>query len=108
MRRHIADHHRAFRSIVESPVFRKDFRDWENLKLQRVPRGFPADHAAAGYLRQKQFLAGCDFPPEFATSSRFYSTLLDRFRKMMPFLRFLNRPLEHAAKRARAMSQEGW
>ena len=108
VRQHVADHYRAFRSIEESPVFRKNFRDWENAKLQRVPRGFPPDHPAAGFLRQKQFLAGCDFPPEFATSPRFYPTLLDRFRKMLPFLRFLNHPLLQAAKPARAMSQEGW
>lgn len=93
VRQHIADHHRAFRSIVESPEFRKVFEDLGGEKLQRVPKGFPADHPAVEYLKQKQFLAGCVFPAEFAVSPNFYPTLLDRFHKMMPFLRFLNRPL---------------
>ncbi len=95
VRQHIAAHPRAFRSIVESPAFRK-FGDLEGEKLQRVPRGFPSDHPAGQYLKYKQFLAGRVFPAEFATSPRFYPALLDCFHKMMPFLRFLNQPLVRA------------
>ncbi len=99
VRRHIAEHYRKYRSIVESPEFRRLFRDWENARLQRVPRGFPPDHPAGEYLKQKQFIAGCDFPAEFAASPRFYPTLVDRLRKMLPFVRFLNQPLLRAASK---------
>ena len=37
--------------------------------LTRVPRGFPADHPAADWLRHRQFLAGVERPAEFATSA---------------------------------------
>jgi len=62
-------------------------------RLQRVPRGFPKDHAAAEFLRFRQFLAGAEFPPAFATSPRFYDTVLKVFRQVVPLVRFLNEPL---------------
>jgi uncharacterized protein (DUF2461 family) len=62
-------------------------------RLQRVPRGFPRDHEAAEFLRYRQFLAGREFPPVFATNPRFYDALLKVFRHVAPFIRFLNEPL---------------
>jgi len=51
----------------------------------RVPRGFPRDHPAAEYLKFRQYLAGAEFPGTFATSPKFYPTLLDVFRKATNF-----------------------
>ena len=65
----------------------------EGERLQRVPRGFPKDHQAAGYLRYRQFLAGREFAPAFATSPRFYAALVDTFKRAAPLIRFLNEPL---------------
>jgi uncharacterized protein (TIGR02453 family) len=93
VRQHIAAHPRAFRSIVESPAFRKAFGELEGSKLSRVPVGFRKDHPAVEYLKFKQFLAGGDFPPDLSTSPRFYDTILGVFEKTMPLLRFLNQPL---------------
>ena len=39
------------------------------------------------------FLAGREFPPEFATSAEFYPTLVTTFKAIMPLVRFLNEPL---------------
>ena len=62
---------------------RRDFKKYlgklEGERLQRVPRGFPKDHAAAEYLKFRQFLAGAEFPPALATSPKFYGTLLSSF-----------------------------
>jgi uncharacterized protein (DUF2461 family) len=58
-----------------------------------VPRGFPKDHEAAEYLRFRQFLAGRQFEPVFATSPKFYSNLLTVFKRLAPVTRFLNEPL---------------
>ena len=38
-------------------------------------------------------LAGGEFPPEFAFSRKFYPTLLETYRAVMPLVRFLNEPL---------------
>ena len=62
-------------------------------RLTRVPRGFPADHPAAEFLRFRQFLAGCEFPAAFAHAPRFYASAIGIFREVAPLIRFLNAPL---------------
>jgi len=93
VREHIAGNVRHLRAIVESPAFRRHVGALEGERLQRVPRGYPKDHAAAEYLKFRQFLAGRELPASFATSPRFYDTLLTIFRQVVPLTRFLNAPL---------------
>src|SRR5436309_15406941 len=93
VREHIAANVKRLRSIVESPAFRRTVGRLEGEQLQRVPRGFPKDHEAATFLRYRQFLAGHEFPPAFATRPRFYDALLKVFRQVAPLIRFLNEPL---------------
>jgi uncharacterized protein (TIGR02453 family) len=93
VREHIAAHSRRLRRLVEAPPFRRDVGALEGERLQRVPRGFPKDHEAAEYLRFRQFLAGRQFEPVFATSPKFYSNLLTVFKRLAPVTRFLNEPL---------------
>jgi uncharacterized protein (TIGR02453 family) len=93
VREHIAGHVTQLRAIVESPRFRKHVGPLEGDKLKRVPRGFPADHPAAEYLKFRHFVAGAGFPPAFATDPAFYKTVLTVFRQIMPLTRFLNTPL---------------
>ena len=93
VREHIARNHRRLRAIVESPRFRRAVGRLEGERLQRVPRGFSKDHEAAEYLRFRQFLAGRDLPPAFATSPRFYGRVVNIFRQVAPLIEFLNEPL---------------
>ena len=93
VREHIAGNVHRLRSIVESPAFRRTVGRLEGERLRRVPRGFATDHPAAEYLKFRQFLAGREFPPRFATSPRFYRGLLRIFRLVAPLSRFLNEPL---------------
>jgi hypothetical protein len=58
-----------------------------------VPRGYATDHPAAEYLRYRNFLAGREFPPQFATEPAFYPTLIATYKAIMPLVRFLNEPL---------------
>jgi len=95
VREHIAANTKRLRTIVESPAFRRTVGRLDGERLQRVPRGFPKDHEAAEYLRFRQFLAGREFPPSFATSPKFYQALLTVFRRVAPLARFLNEPLLH-------------
>jgi len=89
VRERMATSPREFRSLVESPRFRKAFGELEGKQLKTMPKGFSADHPAAKYLRFQQFLFGKVFSPKLAASSRFLPTLLDCFKKGMPFIRFL-------------------
>ncbi len=80
-------------AIVESPSFVRAVGELEGEKLQRVPRGFDANHPAAEYLKFRQFLAGCEYPAAFATSPQFYAGTLKVFRAIAPLVKFLNEPL---------------
>jgi uncharacterized protein (TIGR02453 family) len=93
IREHIARDFQRFRSIVESPAFRRAFGEVEGDSLQRTPRGFPVDHPAAEFLKMKQFLVWREYPVAFATSPRFFRELVARFQQMAPLVRFLNEPL---------------
>jgi uncharacterized protein (TIGR02453 family) len=92
-REHIAANVKRLRAIVESAGFRRTIGTLEGEQLQRVPRGFPKDHVAAQYLKYRQFLAGKEFPAEFACSPRFYAGLISVFREIAPLIKFLNEPL---------------
>ena len=98
IRNHILENPKKFLNIVESKTFRRTFGELGGEQLTRVPRGFPADTPVAGYLRHKQFLAGRNFPPELATTSRFYRTLLETYKAMLPLIRFLNEPIVRARR----------
>ena len=98
VREHIAANVRRLRTIVESPSFRRAVGRLEGERLQRVPRGFVKDHEAAEYLRFRQFLAGAEFPPAFATTPRFYATVVKVFREVSPLIRFLNEPLLNGSR----------
>lgn len=93
VREHIAANAKRLRTLVESPAFRREVGTLEGERLQRVPRGFSKDHEAAAYLKFRQFLAGREFEPAFATSPKFYSSLLTVFKRVAPVARFLNEPL---------------
>src|SRR5882762_6943108 len=63
VREHIAVNIRRLRTIVESAGFKRTVGAMEGERLTRVPRGFPPDHAAADWLRFRQFLAGREVSP---------------------------------------------
>ena len=93
LREHIAANYRRFRSVVESPRFTTSFGPIAGERQKRPPKGFSADHPAVEYLKLKQFLASTERPATFATSPRFYGSLLRLFEQLAPFVRFLNEPV---------------
>jgi uncharacterized protein (TIGR02453 family) len=93
IRAHIDANHRALHRIVASRAFRTTVGELHGEQLTRVPRGFPKDHPAADYLRFRQFLAGREYPAEFACDPRFYPELVSVFRQVAPLVRFLNAPI---------------
>lgn len=93
IRLHIAENASRLRSIVEAPSFTRVTGGLGGDRLSRVPRGFSADHPAAGYLRHKQWLVGIERPAAFALSPDFYPTVVALFRAAAPLVGFLNEPL---------------
>jgi uncharacterized protein (TIGR02453 family) len=93
LRNHLASNTVRFRSLAESPGFRRAVGAVSGSTLQRLPRGFPPDHPAAEYLKLKQFLFARDYPAAFATSPGFYRQVVSLFERMAPVVAFLNEPL---------------
>jgi uncharacterized protein (TIGR02453 family) len=93
LRQYVSANLQEFRSIVESPTFRRSFGEISGQRLQRVPRGFATDDPAAEHLKLRQFMARAERPAEFATQLRFYHSLKRLFEQLAPFVRFLNEPL---------------
>ena len=93
VREHIAANTKEFREIVEARSFRRIFGELSGEQLQRVPRGFRADHPAAPYLKFKQFLAGRSADPALATKPAFFEFVVESLEAMTPFIRFLNGPI---------------
>ena len=105
LREHLAGNHARFRTLVESPAFKRAAGPVTGDSLIRVPRGFPPDHPAAEYLKLRQFLFGRDYPAAFATDPKFYREVVTLFERMAPVIHFLNEPLLAQASRRDPLQQ---
>ena len=89
IRERIAENPKAFERIVNASALKRA-GGLQGESLKRVPRGFAADHPAAGHLKMKQFLVWGEWPPELATTPKFWTELLTTFRAAAPLLKYLN------------------
>lgn len=101
IRDHISDTYPEIHRLAGNRRFTSLLGGLEGDRLSRVPRGFSKDDPAAEYLKYRQFLGGCEFPPEFATSTAFYPALITTYKAMLPLVRFLNEPLTTSAESSR-------
>jgi uncharacterized protein (TIGR02453 family) len=93
IRERIAGDSKAFARVATASALRKA-GGLQGESLKRVPRGFPADHPAADYLKMKQFLVWGEWPPELATTPQFWTELLTTFRATAPLVKYLNDALD--------------
>jgi len=93
LREHIAETWPEIRDITRAAAFKRQFEELSGETMTRVPRGYPADHPAAAFLKFRQFYGGAEFPAALAHSRAFYPTLVATFKALMPLVRFLNEPL---------------
>lgn len=68
--------------------------------LQRVPKGFAADHPATDLLKRKQWYFYETLDASLATTPQLVPELAKRFRVMLPVVELLNTPLKPARARA--------
>jgi len=102
IRNHIAEHHEDLRRMLAVRPVRRLLGELQGDQLSRTPKGFPCDHPAADLLRFKYYILYVQLPPEIATSANLYKEILERFRVMVPFMRFLTAPLGNARQRVEA------
>jgi uncharacterized protein (TIGR02453 family) len=98
LRAHIDETWPEIRNITRAKAFRSRFDALQGDTTTRVPRGYPADHPAAEFLKFRQLYGGAEFPASLAHSREFYPTLLATFKALMPLVRFLNEPLTAAGR----------
>jgi uncharacterized protein (TIGR02453 family) len=96
IRQHIAANWEALGRITGTRAVKRLLGDVQGDQLSRVPKGFPADHPAAGLLRLKYYVLFVTLPPEIATTPQLYTEVLKRFKAMAPFIEFLHAPLARA------------
>lgn len=93
VREYIYHHAEEWAGIVEAPAFTRYF-EVKGASLKNVPKGYPADCAAAGYLKYKSWYV--EYPVDdsaFQDLPSFIELARDRFLQMKPFNDFLNRGL---------------
>jgi uncharacterized protein (TIGR02453 family) len=93
VRKHLASGHAAFRRLLAAKKLRGAMGEMQGEQLARVPKGFSADHPAAGILRYKQWLWYVELDGKLATTPRLLSEILSRFRAVAPAVEFLNAPI---------------
>ncbi|HSR91052.1 MAG TPA: DUF2461 domain-containing protein, partial [Gemmatimonadales bacterium] len=90
----IADDQRGFERTMLTPAMKRRFGalDEESL-LKRLPRGFEPDHPASRWLRFQSFTMGRSIPRTQVLSRQLPKTLEGDYRRLLPFVRWLNRAM---------------
>src|SRR5260370_42640989 len=87
----LVENHAKFRKAARTPE--KLMGKLHGEALQRIPKGFPADHPAADLIKMKRWVFFTSLDPKFITSPKLVAELMKRFRAMLPALELLNEPL---------------
>ena len=84
----------AFERILRAPLLRRRMGALsEESMLTRVPRGYPAEHPAARWLRHQSFTVGRKLSDEEVLGARLASTLSSDFKAITPLVRWINSAL---------------
>ena len=106
IREHIAANYKQFVKLAENKSLCALMGGMHGDPLTRVPKGFPADHPAAAYLKCRRWIFfSTDLDPHIATTKELLPELVKRLKAMAPFVAFINEPLikQAAAQKAAAM-----
>ena len=95
----LAANHEAFRKAARTPE--KLMGKLQGTSLQRVPKGFSADHPAAELLKRKQWYFYTTLDVGLAETPKLVPELIKRFRAMLPVVGLLNTPLKPARARGK-------
>ncbi|MEJ8800668.1 DUF2461 domain-containing protein [Pontibacter sp. H249] len=83
-----------FKSIVETPDFKKRFGNISGEQLKTTPKGYDKENPAIEYLRFKSWNAVMPIDDKTVLSADFMSVVLDAMRALKPFNNFLMEPLK--------------
>jgi len=84
----------VLKAILEKPAFRQMFGGlYEDEKLQRMPKGYGADHPHADLLKYKTFAVVRPISRKQVLSPGFEDLVEATYLEMLPLRRYLNRAL---------------
>ena len=78
------------KKIVDTPAFKELFGPIQGEKLQRPPKGYPADHPNLELLKLKSFMAMRTFTDDEVRAPDFSAKLVEAFKTVQPFNEYLN------------------
>lgn len=86
---------KEFKSIVESPSFKKTFKGLDTTdKLKKKPQGYEEDNPAIEYLKLKSFTAGARLTDKELLSKNSIARITDIVAEMKPLVSFMNRAID--------------
>jgi uncharacterized protein (TIGR02453 family) len=83
-----------FKSILNDPKFRRHFTAIEAPRLSRPPKGFPADFPDISLLQYQYYSVGKGESDAAVVKPEYIKEVIDVFRTMVPFNRFLNEAIK--------------
>lgn len=88
----LVDDLEGFEAIVNGAAFKRRFGALDpESRLTRTPRGYPADHPAASWLRFQSFTVAVPIPNGELGSAALVKRIAGDCARMAPFIRWLNR-----------------
>jgi uncharacterized protein (TIGR02453 family) len=90
LRQDIYDNMDEFLGIIENKDFKKVYPELEGELLKRMPAGFPTDCPYDYILKHKDFVVSSMKPESFFCADDWMDRVVDDFRKLQSFNRFLN------------------
>jgi uncharacterized protein (TIGR02453 family) len=90
LRRDIYDNIDEFIAIIGDEKFKRVYGELEGDTMKRMPDGFPKDTPYEDLLKQKSFVVSSVKPEEFFYSGNWPDEVVEDFKVLYPFNRFLN------------------
>ena len=90
IRERIVDDIDEFRSIVEAPAFRREYPVIGEDPVKTMPKGFDKQFPYPEYLRPRLYTVMQMLPDNFVEQPDWMDQVVEKFRIMAPFNRFLN------------------
>lgn len=104
IRRHLLEHHEEWRKLIEDQKLLRVFQVHDPMALARAPKGFPAEHPAAEWIKWRQWGVTDHMPAEAALDAKLAEKIEKRFRLAAPMVDFLNAPLTAAERPRRVLA----
>src|ERR1700761_9021692 len=98
IRNWLLENHESFRKLIQRPIVRKHFTEFDGNTLTRPPKGFPAEHPGMDLIKCRQWGISATLPAEAALDKNFAGTVTKYLKLAAPIVAALNTPIEAALK----------